>query len=685
MALFLCAIFLLPIFLTADLLQASLEAHQKKLAGEFFAGQATRLSASKVAMITELNRPIELILRLASDTRLAATEERRFQEVASEAFSHSFTRGIALLGTQGKTFFATGAISLETCHGLMKHSEESFLMCSSGYGVRTAQASSSPYLWLALDTQGERMVGMKKWAEAMVADPSGTLLTIARGPSQEWKFLPLAGGVVDPASFVPPIELPAGFDPDKPEQRSRLLPTPKGPMGLFVESVAPGTYFALVSSARSVADQYRAFLGRTIVKILVSIVYVVGLGILFASLVGVPVRKLDEACDQIEAGNYQIEAPPSLFAELDRFGRTFERMAERVGTRIDAANQELMEQHSRLKALFEGVGDAIFLLDDQFRVVLGNAPARKKLGCTEIPLSGIPLDDTRRALVEKLRQHEEPTAAHFQEPLENTWNKLSISRLMDYSRHVFGYVMVERDVTLEREIERMKNDLVSNVSHELRTPLTSIQAYAEMLVDGDVDSPEKEKEYLGIILAETERLTRLINDVLDLSRIESGRQVVRKVPISLRELVMRATRIMEQWATKKQLEWVVRISETEKPVAADRDMIEQAILNLLSNAIKYTPAPGTVETVLAWSESEAILRISDTGIGMSAGEREKLFSKFFRSDHETVKKAGGTGLGLVLTGEIVRLHDGKMTVTSEPGRGSVFEVRLPVQVPEEDS
>jgi two-component system phosphate regulon sensor histidine kinase PhoR len=241
-----------------------------------------------------------------------------------------------------------------------------------------------------------------------------------------------------------------------------------------------------------------------------------------------------------------------------------------------------------------------------------------------------------------------------------------------------GVVAVLHDVTHEKEISEMKNDFVSNVSHELRTPLASIKAYVELLIDGEADDEKTKREFYDVIQNEANRLGRLIDNILNISRIESGLVKVNKKPQSLTVVVKDAVEVIAPQAAQKGVRLVEMLTPVFYQAMADRDMLYQAVLNVLGNAVKYTPAGGevTVETAVDESRRKVIVRISDTGVGIPPQDLPYVFEKFYRSEANN-RMAPGTGLGLSLVKHIVEtVHHGRTFVESEVGKGSTFGFEL---------
>ncbi|MFB1082828.1 ATP-binding protein [Jeotgalibacillus sp. JSM ZJ347] len=237
-----------------------------------------------------------------------------------------------------------------------------------------------------------------------------------------------------------------------------------------------------------------------------------------------------------------------------------------------------------------------------------------------------------------------------------------------------GTVFVHRDITKDYEIDKMKSELVSTVSHELRTPLSSVLGFAELLLSKEM-KPEKQKRYIATIHKEAKRLTNLINDFLDLQRMESGRQEYHMHEIKLNELVME---VLEKLSLPSTHALIVRDEMENSLIKGDRDRLTQVLTNLLNNAIKFSPQGGDITVKLSDNQGKASIIVEDQGIGIPSEEVAKLFQKFKRIDNGESRKIGGTGLGLAICKEIVDKHMGDIYVKSEENKGSEFHVELPL-------
>ena len=242
-----------------------------------------------------------------------------------------------------------------------------------------------------------------------------------------------------------------------------------------------------------------------------------------------------------------------------------------------------------------------------------------------------------------------------------------------------GRLHAFRDVTRERELDRMKDEFVSLVSHELRTPLTSIKGYVDLLLDGDAgEVTEEQREFLAIVKSNSDRLVMLVNDLLDVSRIEAGKINLRLQPLDLADTVDEVAASLQPLMQQKRQSLTLELPADLPRVMADRDRVAQIMTNLLSNAHKYTLEGGSVSVRAQAADNEVQIEVSDSGVGMTRDELDKLFTKFFRAQHPATQTVGGTGLGLNIVRSLVEKQGGRIWVQSEPMQGSTFSFTIPI-------
>jgi two-component system, OmpR family, phosphate regulon sensor histidine kinase PhoR len=347
-------------------------------------------------------------------------------------------------------------------------------------------------------------------------------------------------------------------------------------------------------------------------------------------------------------------------------------------------------QRTQAQAIIHSINDAVVVTDQFDEILLANEAAAKALSLDLKSVDRMPVDRAVKdqAVVGMIRDVRQSRSSSERRVVEHRMRvnnkdgvfKLTLSCITGDGGEPAGVVSVFHDVTRENEIARMKNDFVSSVSHELRTPLSSIRAYVEMLVDGEAGDEKTRTEFYDIILAEANRLGRLIDNILNISRIESGLVEIKKQPVSVMLLCKEALDVITPQAKLKNIRVEEQLEPSVYQTMADKDMIYQAILNLLSNAVKYTPEGGTV-TLRATTDEVSrriTVRVIDTGVGIPAKDLPFVFDKFFRVEaNKNVAK--GTGLGLSLVKNIVEtVHKGRIFLESEVGRGSCFGFELDV-------
>ena len=354
---------------------------------------------------------------------------------------------------------------------------------------------------------------------------------------------------------------------------------------------------------------------------------------------------------------------------------------------------QIQLSHKREKnaeAIIYSIRDAVIVVDEYDRLLMANEAAGRlfKFDCKNSqhhPVSELIsadhgefagfLSHSRKSKGQATRREIE-----FIEDGEQKNFDCIVSCVYDENRQVCGIVAVLHDVTREKQIQQMKNDFVSHVSHELKTPLASITAYSEMLVDGEANDEQTKKEFYSVIQNQAKRLNRLIEDILNTSRIESGLVKVSKEPVSLTMLIEEQLQMIKGFAEDKNVEIIGQKPIVFDQVYVDRDMMSQVIINLLSNAVKYTRSGGTVKIATEVDEASSLARVivTDTGVGIPEDEIEHVFDKFYRVGANK-KQAKGTGLGLNLVKQMVEtVHDGRVFVTSKVGQGSAFGFELPL-------
>lgn len=361
-------------------------------------------------------------------------------------------------------------------------------------------------------------------------------------------------------------------------------------------------------------------------------------------------------------------------------------------------DSELVAQHRRSQAILESVHEGLIVFAPDRRVTYINPAACEMLELDFEATVGTRLSLRELLGVDDLAQTESaegighsampdelgvdgPQEIDITEP-EHRVLAIRTNPVRDGTKRYLGYVSTINDVTAEREIAVMKNEFVSMVSHELRTPLTSIKGYVDLIVEGAAgEINDTQKEFLEIVQENSDRLVSLINDLLDISRMESGRVHLRIQPLDLLDISRGVLETFRTVADKAEVSLDLKAPEGLPRVAGDRDRVGQVLMNLVSNAIKYSPGGGAAKVELSISEGKVLTEVTDTGIGISEENQAKLFTKFFRVDSRLTREIGGTGLGLSICKSIIDLLGGEVGMKSEEGAGSTFWFTLPIADP----
>jgi two-component system phosphate regulon sensor histidine kinase PhoR len=421
-------------------------------------------------------------------------------------------------------------------------------------------------------------------------------------------------------------------------------------------------------------------------------------------------RHIDSLCaldahalnDQETAGAIPVRKEDRVWRDLCR--RVRERLAEfarhteeleMARAAADVRVRRVVAERDQLREILAGLVDPVIAVDQFGEIVLANPSAERLLEIKAGDEKHPALEQLQRCeqlvnLLSETRRRRSTTQRSGEVELcdedgKQHWYRVTCRTLASAQEQqaasdrasAQGAVAVLTDITGQKAIQKRNAEFVSSVSHEMKTPLSSIRAYVELLVDGEADDDATREEFLGVVNSQADRLQRLIDNLLNLARIEAGVVAVNKLPLSLNELLSEAVGVMQPAAEDKQITLSAELSPLYLGALADRDMLLQAAINLLSNAVKYTKRGGGVTLKSRMTDQEIVFEVQDTGVGLSPEDCQRVFEKFYR-----VKKdrdmAQGTGLGLALVKHIVEdVHGGRIEVASELGRGSTFRVCLP--------
>ena len=386
--------------------------------------------------------------------------------------------------------------------------------------------------------------------------------------------------------------------------------------------------------------------------------------------------------------NKRLEAAKRRFADLVEVPRSAEFIFiyKKVQQLVSSIKEEVTSLNARIEDLvtiFDNLSDAFLIVSEDGRIDYANKAAQelssKKLIGRKISeaIDNYYIGDLFEDSVRTRENQESEITIYYP---KRTIRECKIMRVS--LKNDVRYLILLRDITKEKEVEAMRRDFVANVSHELRTPLTSIHGYAETLAEDDLEDKDTVYRFLSIIENESARMTRLINDLLDLEKLESGEASFSKEDVELGEVVKYVVRIVDPLAGEKGVTVNVDVEEGIF-VEGDFDRLVQLLLNLIDNAVKYTSAkehgPREIWLRSYAQNNHAMIEVEDTGVGIPEDSLKHIFERFYRVDKARSRKMGGTGLGLAITRFIVEKHGGVISLESEYGTGTILKVKLPLK------
>ncbi len=415
-------------------------------------------------------------------------------------------------------------------------------------------------------------------------------------------------------------------------------------------------------------------LGRLTAAVGLAFVFVAVAGaavsFLLARRMAEPLVELRRTAEAIAGGELTRKAPPGLPDEAGSLARAMNRMADELTVRMASIRGET----AKLEALISSMEEGVVALDREGRVVRSNEAARRLLG--------LPPDSAGHRLWEVVRVP--GIEDRFREALGS--GAPSRARLEVGARFVAlsvgpvaggeGALVVARDATEEHRYDQLRKEFVANVSHELRTPLSLVQGFVETLREGAWKDEARAPEFLETIDRNVERLRALVEDLLQLSKLESAGQVANPREFEGAAFLARVGETFRPLAAKKRQEFSVE-AEPGLSLRADPDLLERALGNLVDNAIKYTGEGGRIVVRASGEKASVAFTVDDTGIGIPEADQPRVFERFYRVDKSRSRDLGGTGLGLAIVKHVAQLHGGSVEVSSVLGQGSTFTLRLP--------
>ncbi|MCE5172459.1 cell wall metabolism sensor histidine kinase WalK [Paenibacillus profundus] len=410
------------------------------------------------------------------------------------------------------------------------------------------------------------------------------------------------------------------------------------------------------------------------------------LGIILAHTITQPIKEITKQATKVAEGNFAGQVPVLGTDEIGQLSEAFNYMTRRLQEALNANEEE----KEKLASILTNMSDGVVSTDENGKVILVNRRACKMLDVDTEGAEGRNIADLLRVPMSQVEQlvsgqlnwiliSPVEGEGHAQEE-SDTVLRVSFTPVHRRGEGMTGSIVVLQDVTEQEKLEQSRREFVANVSHELRTPLTTIKSYVEALDDGALEEPQLAERFVGVIRDESERMIRLVTDLLHLSRLDSKQATLRKQPTDIVEML---EDVVDRFSFQFRNRGIVAKVEAEDGignVVIDRDQIDQLLDNLVSNAVKYTPDGGEVTLSASLSETKQMvhLTVKDTGMGIPKKDLERIFERFYRVDKARSRNMGGTGLGLSIAREIVRAHGGDIRIESEWNVGTQVTFSLPM-------
>jgi two-component system phosphate regulon sensor histidine kinase PhoR len=391
-----------------------------------------------------------------------------------------------------------------------------------------------------------------------------------------------------------------------------------------------------------------------------------------------PLKRATEITSEIRNGNYNKRI---LYVEQDELGELIEEI-NGLTTNVKEQVVQLSFAKERLEAILNYMTSGILLVNAKGEVLLTNPSlekifhleAKKIVGKNNLEvIRNYELDERVKEALQANQVVRSELMIHYP---EEKYVQAYFVPIKDSSKEKSVLVIIH-DITAIKETETIKSEFVANASHELRSPLTAIKGFAETLLDGAINNPDMRLKFVSIINQESERLIRIVQDLLDLSKIESKQIKLMYREFKLRPLLSEIELEFSQRIFEQRYDFKVELTEQIEMIEADRDWLHQVLYNLLDNAVKYTPPGGSITIKIEQVKKSLLFKVIDTGIGIPREDLSRIFERFYRVDKARSRKMGGTGLGLSIVKHVVEKHGGKIGINSEAGKGTEVWFKIP--------
>lgn len=397
------------------------------------------------------------------------------------------------------------------------------------------------------------------------------------------------------------------------------------------------------------------------------------LGLILSATITGPIKDLTVKAKKMSQGDFDQKVDVKSNDEIGQLGKMFNFLIVELKKSISNLHQE----KSKMETTFKYMADGVLTVDIDGNIIHANPVSREIISLEkeeekyDVVISKIKNDMSLQDIANN--------NFHGTDTLERNGEtyKIDYAPFMDNQNEIGGVILVFKNVTEQYKIEKMQKEFVANVSHELKTPITTIKSYAETLIDGAIEETSIAKEFLSVINSESDRMSRLVSDLLKLSRMDYEQTNWTKEKLNVNEMVKDVCMKLRILAKNKNIKMHIEQIPEEFNILFDRDGFEQIMLNIAGNAVKYTPKQGNIWISAIKKNEDVVISIKDDGIGIPKEDQSRIFDRFYRVDKARTREMGGTGLGLSIAKQIAEAHDSTIIVNSEIKKGTEIKIIIP--------
>ena len=406
---------------------------------------------------------------------------------------------------------------------------------------------------------------------------------------------------------------------------------------------------------------------------IIALTITIFLGLILSTSITVPIKDLTVKAKQMSQGDFDHKVDVKSNDEIGQLGNTFNFLIDKLKRTMS----NLQQEKSKMETTFKYMADGVLTVDTSGNIVHANPVAKNILSLKDDEVKydvAIGKIQGNISLIDL--QEKNFHGSHILEQNGETYN-IDYAPYMNNQNEMGGVILVFKNITEQYKIDKLQREFVANVSHELKTPITTIKSYTETLLDGALEEKHVAEDFLQVINSESDRMSRLVSDLLRLSRMDYAQTKWNKEKLNLNEMIKQVLKKLKPHIKNKNINMQLGLIEENMNIYFDRDGFQQILLNIAGNAVKYTPENGNVWIDATREKSNIVVSIKDDGIGIPNEEQKRVFERFYRVDKARTREFGGTGLGLSIAKQIADAHDSTITVKSEINKGTEITITIP--------